>query len=138
MTKNDAHAKQTVRIYSADGEMIGTTYPKRARGLVRKGRAQFVNDCDIRLIVSDVTTFTEEIKMDKNISIDLAKDKAAEPVNRLYFDAREWSFNKDCQKNGSKDAYRMITGCFFRRSCVCDGVFRCLREGGRGFVVEIL
>ncbi|MBP1543427.1 MAG: hypothetical protein J6A16_04965 [Oscillospiraceae bacterium] len=99
MTKNDAHAKQTVRIYSADGEMIGTTYPKRARGLVRKGRAQFVNDCDIRLIVSDVTTFTEEIKMDKNISIDLAKDKAAEPVNRLYFDAREWSFNKDCKNN---------------------------------------
>ena len=96
---NSCETKQTVRIYSADGELIGTTYPKRARGLIKKGRAQYVNDCEIRLIVSDVTTFTEETKMDNNTNIDLAKDKTAEPVNRLYFNAREWSFNKDCKNN---------------------------------------
>ncbi len=100
MTKNNGcEVKRTVRVYSADGEEIGTTYPKRARGLVRKGRARFVNDCDIRLIVPDVTQITEEIKMDNNTNINLAKDKAAEPVNKLYFDAREWSFNRECKNN---------------------------------------
>jgi len=98
MTKNDAQAKQTVRIFSADGQQAGTTYPKRARGLVKKGRAQYVNDCDIRLIVPDVTTFTEENTMMDN-NINLTKSAQAEPVNKLYFDAREWSFNKDCKNN---------------------------------------
>lgn len=100
MTKNNGcEVKCTVRIYSADGEEIGTTYPKRARGLVRKGRARFVNDCDIRLIVPDVTNITEETKMDNNINADLAKGQAKEPVNKLYFDAREWSFNRECKNN---------------------------------------
>ena len=101
MTKNDAHAKQTVRIFSADGQQTGTTYPKRARGLVRKGRAQYVNDCDIRLIVPDVTTITEEnIMMDNNINLTKpAQTAQTEPVNKLYFEAREWSFNKDCKNN---------------------------------------
>ena len=63
MTKNNAQAKQTVRVFAAEGEEIGSTYPKRARGLVKKGRAQYVNDCDIRLIVSDVKCFTEETTM---------------------------------------------------------------------------
>ena len=44
MTKNDnSESKQTVRVFGADGELIGTTYPKRAAGLVKKGRAQYVN-----------------------------------------------------------------------------------------------
>lgn len=98
MTKNDAQAKQTVRVYSADGEEIGSTYPKRAAGLVRKGRAHFVNDCDIRLNVSDVTIFTEEnTMMDNNTNTN--NPAQAEPVNKLYFDAREWIFNKECKNN---------------------------------------
>ena len=99
MTKNDAQAKQTIRIYSAEGEEIGTTYPKRARGLVRKGRARYVNDSEIRLIVSEVTEITEETKMDNNITANTPAAQAAEPINRLYFSAREWSFNKDCSDN---------------------------------------
>lgn len=98
MTKNDAQAKRTVRVYSADGEEIGSTYPKRAAGLVRKGRAHFVNDCDIRLNVSDVTTFTEEnTMMDNNTNTNNSAN--TEPVNKLYFDAREWIFNKECKNN---------------------------------------
>lgn len=98
MTKNEAQAKQTVRVYSADGEEIGSTYPKRAAGLVKKGRAHFVNDCDIRLNVSDVTTFTEEnTMMDNNTNTNNTAN--TEPVNKLYFDAREWIFNKECKNN---------------------------------------
>ncbi len=46
MTKNEATAasRQTVTVQSQEGENIGLTYPRRAAGLVRKGRARFVND----------------------------------------------------------------------------------------------
>ena len=100
MTKNgtnSANSKQTVSVQSQGGENIGLTYPKRAEGLVKKGRARFVNDNTIRLMdVSDVT-HTEDIKMD-NINT-LNENKNEQRVNRLLFNAREWSFNKDCQKS---------------------------------------
>lgn len=100
MTKNASNAeKRTVTVLSQDGEPAGLTYPRRAAGLVKKGRARFVNDNTIRLnSVSDALN-TEDIKMDNNINT-LNKTKAPEqPINRLFFNAREWSFNKDCQKN---------------------------------------
>ncbi len=99
MTKNEAQAKQIVRIFSADGEQIGTTYPKRAAGLVKKGRAHFVNDCDIRLNVSDVLNYTEEITMMDNNTTNTNNSAQTEPVNKLYFDAREWTFNKEIKNN---------------------------------------
>lgn len=93
--------------------MIGSTYPKRAAGLVKKGRARYVNDWDIRLNVPDVMNFTEETKMD-NINNNLGETKEMitasttilterkapeQPVNRLFFSAREWAFNKACKDN---------------------------------------
>lgn len=99
MTKNDAQAKQTIRIFTADGEQIGTTYPKRAKGLVAKGRARYVNGSDICLIVSEVTDITEEPKMDNNITTNATAAQATEIVNKLYFSAREWHFNPDCEGN---------------------------------------
>ncbi len=102
MTKNaDCEGKQTVRVYSADGKEIGSTYPKRAKGLVKKGRAHYdANGCDIHLNVSEVNNITEEsTMMDNNTNINLNKEQPKEAVNRLYFNAREWSFNKACTDN---------------------------------------
>ena len=99
MTKNEATAasRQTITVQSQEGENIGLTYPRRAAGLVRKGRARFVNDNTIRLTGVSDATHTEDIKMD-NINT-LNENKNAPQVNRLLFNAREWSFNKDCQKS---------------------------------------
>lgn len=89
--------KRTVRIISADGETAGFTYPKRARGLVKKGRAQFVNNFEIRMNVSDGNDISEEhtMEFDNNNTV----QNAQPPVTRLYFSAREWGFNKDCSNN---------------------------------------
>ncbi|MGN0650613.1 MAG: hypothetical protein ACI4KM_09280 [Oscillospiraceae bacterium] len=97
MTKNDntENPRLTVRVLNADGEQVGLTYPKRAVGLVKKGRAQYVNGSDIRLTVSEVTEITEETKMDNNTTI----INQSEAVNRLFFNARDWSFNPDCDNN---------------------------------------
>ncbi len=99
MTKNDASAHQTVTVLSQDGEFSGLTYPRRAQGLVKKGRARYVNDNTIRLNGVSDAVITEDIKMDNINTLNETKSTQEQPVNRLSFNAREWSFNKDCKNN---------------------------------------
>lgn len=74
MTKN-------VTVTDANGNYIGTTYPKRARGLIKNGRALFVDDCTIRLSAdaepSDIYHTSEVTQM-----------------NTIYFNPRNWSFEQ--------------------------------------------
>lgn len=48
--------------------------------------------------VSDVTIITEETKMD-NKNIITQNENRTQPYVMLYFNAREWRFNKDCKDN---------------------------------------
>ena len=102
MTKNEASAHQTVTVLSQDGEFSGLTYPRRAQGLVKKGRARYVNDNTIRLNDVSDAIITEDIKMDNINTLNEIKntpEQQEQPVNRLYFNARDWSLNKDCKNN---------------------------------------
>ena len=73
---------------NADGSPAGTTYPKRAAGLVKKGRAQYVSDFTIRLnYVSDgITNITEEFKMNNT-----------ENKNYIFFEPKHWQKHPDVE-----------------------------------------
>lgn len=64
---------------------IGLTYPKRARGLVKNGRAEYVSDDRIRLLkgahAPSANNDTEDFKMS----------------NIINFNAREFKFDETCQ-----------------------------------------
>lgn len=92
--KNKDSEKRIILITDTDGNEVGRTYPKRARGLVKKGRARFVNDTHIRLNASEPVKYSEVNKMDQYTTI----NQESEAV-RLYFNPRTWKFNKDCPKN---------------------------------------
>ncbi len=93
ITKNtDSNEKKTVCIVDADGREIGRTYPKRAAGLVKKGRACYMNDLQIRLNTSDTEHNSEVRKMDDKM---VTGDESV----MLYFHPRKWSFNRECPKN---------------------------------------
>ena len=65
MTKNRTSAdRQTIRVLLPDGRTAGSTYPRRAAGLVKKGRAYYMNDFTIHLNMSDTIQKSEVIKMD--------------------------------------------------------------------------
>ena len=69
-----------------DENEIGKTYPKRAKGLVKKGRAEYADDRKIRLLTltqRPTVNNTEEFKMS----------------NIINFNARDFSFNKNCTDN---------------------------------------
>lgn len=70
-----------------DENEIGMTYPKRAKGLVKKGRAEYAGDRKISLLklthAPTVNNDTEDIKMS----------------NIINFNARDFSFNKKCTSN---------------------------------------
>lgn len=67
MTKN-------IRVTDSNGNKLGFTYPKRAKGLIKNGRAQYVDDCTIRLSKLPPDELSEVKKM-----------------NYIYLNPRDWS-----------------------------------------------
>lgn len=67
------------------GQQIGLTYPKRARGLVKNGRAEYTSDCSIKMLDTHVPTSenSEVINMS----------------NVINFNARDFHFNTLCESN---------------------------------------
>jgi hypothetical protein len=90
--KGEIPIEKNVIVTDELGNQIGNTYPKRARGLIKNGRAEFVNAYEIRLSTHCSSNILEEKTMD----------------NRLYFNAREWKFNPDCENNVGERTF--ITG----------------------------
>ena len=73
--------------------MIGSTYPKRAKGLVKNGRAEYADDQTIRLKFTRAPTAvdtTEEHKMSKVIN----------------FNAREFRLDETCTDNVGERSYQ--------------------------------
>ena len=99
MKKNICIDKKTIQVLNSDGIKIGSTYPKRAVGLVKKGRAYYMNDFTIRLNMSDTIQKSEGIKMDHTNNIEAVSKQEEKQVVKLYFNAREWKFNRDCSNN---------------------------------------
>lgn len=80
---------QTVRVLDEQGTVIGTTYPKRAKGLVKKCRAEFVSDNEIRLNKQCPTYENmEDNKMDQN-----QNNRIEKRTNYITVNPREWSKN---------------------------------------------
>lgn len=78
--------EKNIVVTDVDGNQIGTTYPKRARGLVKNGRAEYVSDREIRLKSTRapaVYTYTEDAKMSKVID----------------FNTRNFKFEDTCKSN---------------------------------------
>ena len=73
--------------------MIGSTYPKRAKGLVKNDRAEYADDQTIRLKFTRAPTAvdtTEEHKMSKVIN----------------FNAREFRLDETCTDNVGERSYQ--------------------------------
>lgn len=99
MTKNEKGL--TVTVLDSNGIAIGKTYPKRAKGLIKKGRAQLVSDNQIRLDkVCPTYENTEEIKMDNNVNntSNTATTETTIPKDKdmyLFFDPKAWYRDPD-------------------------------------------
>lgn len=114
MTKN-------VTITDENGKYIGTTYPKRAKGLVKSGRALFVDDCTIRMSTKkEPSEYKSEVNQMKHI----------------YFNPREWSLEQSQNDNNYFNGMQMN---FMNRSVTVErsfinefdnGLVECLMLGG--------
>lgn len=71
MTNNTSPAALKIEVVDSSGKIIGRTYEKRAKGLVKKGRARFTDENRITLLPSeDAHEYieTEGNKMDERIN----------------------------------------------------------------------
>lgn len=78
--------EKNIIVTDVNGNTIGSTYPKRAKGLVKNGRAEYADDHTIRLKFTHAPTVTN-ITEDKNMS------------KVIDFNAREFRLDPDCQSN---------------------------------------
>lgn len=94
MTKNEESL--TVTVLDMNGNIIGKTYPKRAKGLVKKCRAQYVSDNEIRLEISGLTCEnTEDLKMDIIETTTVTEETPKK--NYIFFNPKKWQKHPDVE-----------------------------------------
>ena len=100
--------EKNITVTDKTGKRLGLTYLKRAKGLVKNGRAEFVSENEIiisdksQLISLTESNFTEDNKMseyDKKVNT----SEEPEENNKIYFNAREWTL---CGENSSSKGER--------------------------------
>lgn len=89
--------EKSIKVFDTHANVIGSTYPKRAAGLVKKGRAEYADSLksSITLLDTKASEIGEVINMDSNI---------------IDFNAREFCFDKDCSEKAG--ARMMLTDIF--------------------------
>lgn len=107
MTKNE-NKPPNITVINSSGEKIGFTYEKRARGLVKKGRAVYLPDENagkvIRLNDCPTCENMEDTIMD-NIINTQPTEAEEKKVNYLFFDPKEWMKHPDVQKTTVFDRF---------------------------------
>ena len=86
MTKNEM-----IRVFDADGNEIGQTYPKRVQGLIKKGRARFTDDSETAIVLTDTTNENTEAcpPTDKSEDIKMFEDTNTAEVLETITPAEE-------------------------------------------------
>lgn len=78
--------EKNIIVSDVNGRRIGATYPKRAAGLVKNGRAEKISDHEIRL----------KITQSLAVSINTEEEKMSKVIN---FNARDFAFDASCESN---------------------------------------
>ncbi len=77
MEKTDS-SKRTIKVIDEDGTLCESTYPKRANGLVKNGRARFIDENKICLLCPPKKYILEEKKVnnkEKNLDLNYIMEK---------------------------------------------------------------
>ncbi len=98
MTANGSGTE--IRVFDEGGDMIGTTYPKRARGLVRKGRARWLADTPNK---SDPADTPDSIVLIRNTSGAEAESAFQAPRNKNDTEGIMNEFNQNGNTNQNTD-----------------------------------
>lgn len=81
--------EKNVLVTDSSGKPLGLTYPKRAKGLLKRGRAEFLSEHRIRMKSSCPAIDLEDIIMNNNIESININLEAIEAAGNLDFEAIE-------------------------------------------------
>ena len=84
--------EKNVVVTDMNQNQIGVTYPKRAKGLVKRGRAEFVGDCEIRLLQTSAATVISNLNITEEQPM----------LKQIQFCARDFKFDPDCRSNAGQ------------------------------------
>ncbi len=104
--------RQNIAVMNENGDIIGSTYPKRAKGLIKKRRAEYLTDNTIRLYPYCPTENAEEFTMDalnNTASMPENAQACSETVQYVYLNPKKWSKNPDTEQQTNFDRFFMST-----------------------------
>ncbi len=104
---------QNITVVGTSGNIIGSTYSKRAKGLVKKGRAEYLTDDMIRLYGCPTCDNTEENTMDILIDNNVSMPENAKPENStpryLHINPRSWKKHAYTEQSTNFERFFMTT-----------------------------
>ncbi len=86
MKAGTAPITKNIRVTNMNGELIGYTYPKRVKGLVKHGRAEIVDDTEIRLLDLSPAENNLDFSEERNMNI-------------LNFNPSDFRINPQCRNS---------------------------------------
>lgn len=91
LCKGEIPIEKNVIVTDINGKRIGATYPKRAKGLVKNGRAEYASDCE------NGTNCTIRILDTHKPTVDITEVNNMSKV--IDFDPRDFKADKSCENN---------------------------------------
>ena len=93
--------EKNIYVVDEKGNEYEATYPRRAKGLVKNGRARFVSKNKICLACPP-KKFLEDKRLKDKLSIPKFVSFASGRMTRIAKDATETNFKLSCKRNGHK------------------------------------
>lgn len=97
LCKGEIPIEKNVIVTDLNGKRIGATYPKRAKGLVKNGRAEYVSDCENGTDRTNDTNLTIRILDTHKPTVDITEVNNMSKV--INFDPRDFKADKSCESN---------------------------------------
>ena len=110
--------KKTVIVVDEQGDKLESTYPKRAKGLIKNGRAQYVDENTICLVDLPKHTILEENKMNNNL-----EDNKKVEIDLTYIMTKIdeiIAMNKEVFAQNNFEAMSAVPGAKHPIQCLCE------------------
>ncbi len=121
MEKTEGNSKKTVIVIDEQGNKLESTYPKRAKGLIKNGRARVVDDNTICLVDLPKDTYLEEHKMNNNnINIEENKDTMIDITYIMKKIDEIIEMNRDLAKNPGLSQMSNVPGTKNPIQSICE------------------
>lgn len=123
VAKGEIPIEKNVIVTDEFGNKLTSTYPKRAKGLIKKGRAERVSENEIRLTDSSRLPYMNYKENNMNSFNNITDNNTAITVDPATGKVKENAFLKKAMNTAQKNNIPFYVACQYRMFCILMGRF---------------